>query len=79
MELSAEQIQLMIILENFFRKPEHGEAPLLYTTTQVFDRLQSVYPGTYEPTDVYRVIVHMEFEYINSTRDKILWMIQERG
>jgi hypothetical protein len=78
--LTAEQIKLINILEQFYQKPVTTETELLYTTAQIFSRLQSVYPSdTYTGEDVYQVLTYLGFEWIDSvTYQCIMWCIQER-
>lgn len=79
MQLTEEQIKLVNILENFFRKPDHAESPLLYSTADIYYRLQSVYPSpSYTPEDVYVVLIYLKFETIDSTSRKIVWLIQDK-
>ncbi len=79
MEFTAEIVKLINILDKFFKKADDAQVPLLYTTGDVFARLQSVYPSdTYAPTDVYEILSYKEFEFINSEgTNKIYWLIQE--
>jgi hypothetical protein len=79
MELTEEQIKILNILLDFYQKPADTSSPLLYSTAEIFLRLQSVYPSEkYEPQDVYNIMRYSGFDFIDSTSRKILWMIQEK-
>jgi hypothetical protein len=80
MQLTAEQIKLVNILEQFYRKPVTTESALLYTTADIFSRLQSIYPSdTYTLEDLFNVLTYLEFETIDSiTYRQIMWYIQEQ-
>ena len=79
-QLTEKQIKLVNILENFYQPAGLGCTPLLYTTADIFRRIQSVWPSDeYEPTDVYVIMIYLKYEYINSTANKLCWMMQERA
>jgi hypothetical protein len=78
-QLTEEQIKLVNILENFYQKATLGNAPLLYTTGDLFSRLQSVYPSEeYTPGDVYQVMLYLGYDHLSSTANKITWLMQDK-
>ncbi|MBS7565094.1 hypothetical protein KHS38_11825 [Mucilaginibacter sp. Bleaf8] len=78
--LTPEQIKLINIFEKFYQKPVSTETELLYTTAQIFTRLQSLYASDkYTTEDVYQVLTYLKYEWIDSvTHQCIIWCIQER-
>lgn len=65
-------------MDKFFKVATDIQLPHLYTTFDIFSRLQSVYPSDkYTVEDVYQVMVYKGFDFINSTSNKICWLIQE--
>lgn len=80
MDLTEEQIKLVNILEQFYQKPVSTETQMLYSTSQVFTRLQSVYTSdAYREEDVYAVLNYLIFDWMDSvTYQCIMWCIQER-
>jgi hypothetical protein len=80
MDLTAEQIKLVNILDKFFKKADDIALPHLYSTSDIFQRLQSVYPSElYSTEDVYQVLCYKDFDFIHSTSNKICWLVQENG
>jgi len=78
MELTAEQIKLVQIIEKFYSKtiPASSE-PLLYTTKTIFEKAQSVYPSEkYTTDDIYAVMCYLKFEFVDSTGSKLLWLLR---
>jgi hypothetical protein len=78
--LSSEQIKLVNILEHYFRAPQDNNAgKLFYTTMEVYQKLQSIYPSeSYMPEQVCEALIYLKIETINGAADKIFWYLEER-
>jgi len=77
--LSTEQIKLVNIIEHYFKSPTDTEAgKLIYTTIEIFQKLQSIYPNEYTPAEVCECLIYLNFETINGGGSKIFWYLQYR-
>ncbi|WP_374949613.1 hypothetical protein [Mucilaginibacter sp.] len=78
MDLTAEQIKLVNLVERFYSKPADAILPVLYSTGEIFSRLQSIYPSDqYNPEDVYMVMTYLQYETMPSTNNAIKWFVVE--
>lgn len=76
--MEPEQIKLINILESLFKKPDDTlPGKFFYTTSEVFQKLQSIYPSeTYAPEDVYEVLQYLKFEIFNGSGPKMFWYME---
>lgn len=76
--LTPEQIKLVNILEEFFYPVKEASiGQVFYTTRQLFDKLQSLWPtDAYSTEDVLNVLLYKEYDRINSSGDKVFWILQ---
>jgi len=78
--LTAEHIKLVNLIEHYFTSPlDTGSGKLFYTTMNLFDKLQSVYPSdSYTPELVCESLIYLNISTINGAGDKIFWYLEER-
>lgn len=76
--LAQEQIKLVNLLEEFFYPvKEASVGQQFYTTRQIFDKLQSIWPSdTYTTEDLLGVLLYKDYGRLNSTTYKVFWILQ---
>jgi ABC-type microcin C transport system permease subunit YejE len=79
MDLTAEQIKLVNIIESYFSKDITNEKPLiLQVTNDLFNKLQTLYPSDqYEAADVFTAMEYLKFDSLMSSEGSIKWLYTE--
>ncbi|RYE26845.1 MAG: hypothetical protein EOP45_03080 [Sphingobacteriaceae bacterium] len=76
--LTPVQIKLVNLLEEFFYPVKEASAgQVFYTTRQIYDKLQSIWPtDSYTTEDLLGVLLYKDYARLNSTTDKVFWILQ---
>ncbi len=81
MDLTAEQIKPVDVVESYFSKDIKGDKPLkLQVTNDLFNKLQTLYPsGVYTAADVFTAMEYLKFDSLMSSECSIKWLHTENN